>query len=132
MPLLVPVLVAATPVAVPARPFTPRARNATPASAVEERLERREAATREAVLMRAIAAPSMTWGDTRHAHPLEILAHILGGGTGSRLHRALVGRQAEAQAAVRGGGRQHAERRGSRARVLRRGAAEQQRGGHRC
>jgi zinc protease len=41
---------------VPARPFTPRARNATPASAVEERLERREAATREAVLMRAIAA----------------------------------------------------------------------------
>ena len=75
---------------VPARPFTPRARNATPASAVEERLERREAATREAVLMRAIAAPSMTWGDTRHAHPLEILAHILGGGTGSRLHRALV------------------------------------------
>jgi zinc protease len=75
---------------VPARPFTPRARNATPASAVEERLERREAATREAVLMRAIAAPSMTWGDTHHAHPLEILAHILGGGTGSRLHRALV------------------------------------------
>jgi len=32
----------------------------------------------------------MTWGESRHAHPLEILSHILGGGTGSRLHRAIV------------------------------------------
>lgn len=75
---------------VPARPYTPRDRSAMPATPGQERLEVREPATREAVFTRAIAAPSLTWGEKRHAHPLEILAHILGGGTGSRLHRALV------------------------------------------
>ena len=75
---------------VPARPFTPRARQAVPAAVGQDRIEVREPATREAIFSRAIAAPSMTWGETRHAHPLEILAHILGGGTGSRMHRALV------------------------------------------
>ena len=75
---------------VPARPFTARARQAVPAAAAEPRYESRDRATREAIFSRAIAAPSLTWGETRHAYPLDILAHILGGGTGSRLHRALV------------------------------------------
>lgn len=75
---------------VPARPFTRRDRAAMPAAPMQARLEVREPATREAIFTRAIAAPSLTWGESRHAHPLEILSHILGGGTGSRLHRALV------------------------------------------
>ena len=36
------------------------------------------------------AAPSATWGDTAMADPLEVVAHVLGGGPGSRLHAALV------------------------------------------
>lgn len=40
--------------------------------------------------MRAAQAPSLTWGETRHAWPLEVLAHLLGSGPGSRLHQALV------------------------------------------
>jgi zinc protease len=35
-------------------------------------------------------SPSLTWGETRHAIPLAVAAHVLGGGQGSRLHRALV------------------------------------------
>ena len=75
---------------VPARPFTGRARQAVPAAAAEARIEVKERATREAIFTRSIAAPSLTWGETRHAYPLDVLSHILGGGTGSRLHKALV------------------------------------------
>ncbi len=75
---------------VPARSFIARARDAIPAAPGEARVERRDAATREAIYTRAIAAPSATWGAAQHANPLEVLGHILGGGTGSRLHRALV------------------------------------------
>jgi len=75
---------------VPPRPFTPRDRAAMPATAAQDRIEVKERATREAIFTRTIAAPSLTWGETRHAYPLDVLAHILGGGTGSRLHRALV------------------------------------------
>ncbi len=75
---------------VPARAHLPRARDAVPAAPGEARIERRDPATRESIFTRAIAAPSATWGETRHANPLEVLGHILGGGTGSRLHRALV------------------------------------------
>ena len=75
---------------VPNRPFTGRARQAGPAAAEQGRIEVKERAPREAIFTRSIAAPSLTWGETRHAYPLDVLAHILGGGTGSRLHRALV------------------------------------------
>ena len=40
--------------------------------------------------MRAAVAPSLTWGDARQAWALEVVAHLLGGGQGSRLHKALV------------------------------------------
>jgi zinc protease len=40
--------------------------------------------------MRAVAAPSLTWGDGRQAWALEVVSHLLGGGQGSRLHKALV------------------------------------------
>ena len=35
-------------------------------------------------------APSLTWGEADHAWALEVLAHLLGSGPGSRLHEALV------------------------------------------
>lgn len=75
---------------VPARAFTARARDAVPSGPGEARIERRDPATRESSFTRAIAAPSATWGAKQHANPLEVLGHVLGGGTGSRLHRALV------------------------------------------
>ena len=75
---------------VPARAFIGRARDHIPAQPGEARIERRDAATRETTYTRAIAAPSATWGAKEHANPLEVLGHVLGGGTGSRLHRALV------------------------------------------
>lgn len=83
-------LVGETYARVPARAFIGRARNTIPAAPGEARIERRDPATREANFTRAIAAPSATWGAKQHANPLEVLGHILGGGTGSRLHRALV------------------------------------------
>jgi len=44
----------------------------------------------EATFVRSWQAPSSTDGETRHGEPLEVLRHLLGGGPGSRLHRALV------------------------------------------
>ena len=40
--------------------------------------------------MRVAVAPSLTWGDQRQAWALEVVSHLLGGGQGSRLHKALV------------------------------------------
>lgn len=83
---------------IPARaPATPpgpppgrRDRAAPPARAPEARLVVRDPAVREPSFIHSFAAPSATWGETRLADPLEIAAHVLGGGTGSRLHAALV------------------------------------------
>ena len=67
------------------------ARNRAPLGAASEpRLERHDPAVRESSFLKTFAAPSATWGETNLADPLEILAHLLGGGTGSRLHKALV------------------------------------------
>jgi zinc protease len=76
--------------AVPARTVTGRHRAPPPDAAPEARLIRRDPGVREASFLHAFAAPSATWGDTALAEPLEVLAHLLGGGPGSRLHRALV------------------------------------------
>lgn len=75
---------------VPAKPFAGRARGPIPAAALETRVERQDPAVREASFLHSYAAPSATWGETTLSDPLEVLAHLLGGGTGSRLHRALV------------------------------------------
>ena len=76
---------------VPARPFRGRERGGPPADApAEARLTRRDAQVREASFMRSAVAPSLTWGDERQAWALEAVSHLLGGGQGSRLHRALV------------------------------------------
>ena len=75
---------------VPARPGARRDRASVPAAAHEPRLVRREAQAREALMIRAFMAPSLTTEGAAHALPLEVLAHLLGGGQGSRLHAALV------------------------------------------
>ena len=75
---------------IPGRPVTPRSRPAPPAAAPESRLVRRDPAVREASFLQSFAAPSATWGVTELADPLEVVAHVLGGGPGSRLHAALV------------------------------------------
>lgn len=75
---------------VPARPGAARDRARAPAAPHEPRLVRREPTAREALLIQAWMAPSLTAGATRRALPLEVLAHLLGSGQGSRLHAALV------------------------------------------
>ncbi|MDO9712645.1 M16 family metallopeptidase [Paracraurococcus lichenis] len=75
---------------VPSRAVTPRDRAAPPAQPAEARLVRQDPAVREASFLRAAMAPSLTWGDRQQAWALEALAHLLGGGPGSRLHKALV------------------------------------------
>ncbi len=75
---------------IPARPALPRDRAAPPEAAVEPRLTRRDPTVREATFLRAYMAPSLTWGDADAAWALELLAHLLGSGPGSRMYRALV------------------------------------------
>jgi zinc protease len=75
---------------VPARPGAARDRARAPSAPHEPRLTRREPTAREALLIQAWMAPSLTAGTTQHALPLEVLAHLLGSGQGSRLHAALV------------------------------------------
>jgi zinc protease len=77
--------------ALPPGPAVPRGRAAPPAAPPAPRYSRNDPRLRgEATFVRAWYAPSLTAGETRHGEPLEVLRHILGGGTGSRLHRALV------------------------------------------
>ena len=75
---------------VPPRPATLRDRVAPAAAPSQARLVEHDPAVREAGFIRAAMAPSLTFGDSSHAWPLEVLAHLLGSGPGSRLHRALV------------------------------------------
>ncbi|WP_159348311.1 M16 family metallopeptidase [Roseomonas harenae] len=76
------------------REVTPRRRAAPSDAPLQSRLVRNDAGVREAQMLRSWIAPSLTWGrndaDREHAIPLEVLAHLLGGGPGSRLHKALV------------------------------------------
>ncbi len=67
-----------------------RGRAQPPAAAPQPRLVERSPVVREGFYLRAMLAPSVTWGDTDQTDPLDLLAHILGGGPGSRLHAALV------------------------------------------
>jgi zinc protease len=75
---------------VPARDVRHRNRAAAPTTAHEPRLTVHEPQAREALLLRAWMAPSLTTARAEQALPLEVLAHLLGSGQGSRLHAALV------------------------------------------
>ena len=58
-----------------------------------------DARVREPSWARVWTAPSYIWGDTARAPALDVLSSILGGGTTSRLYRALVVEQGLAAAA---------------------------------
>jgi zinc protease len=75
---------------VPARPFAARDRAPPPPAAHEPRLIRRDPAVREAMFLRSFMAPSLTFGDANEAWALEVVAHALGSGPGSRLFKSLV------------------------------------------
>lgn len=75
---------------VPARPAPGRNRSPEPAAPAEPRVVRREPRVREALMLRAWMAPSINTTGREHGLPLEVLAHILGSGQGSRLYTALV------------------------------------------
>lgn len=75
---------------VPARDVRHRDRAAPPTEAHEPRLVTREPQAREALFVRSWMAPSLTTPRAAMGLPLEVLAHLLGGGQGSRLHAALV------------------------------------------
>jgi zinc protease len=69
----------------------PRDRGAPPPAPPTPRYTRTDTRLRgEAVFLRSWQAPTLTAGEARHGEPLEVLRHVLGGGPGSRLHRALV------------------------------------------
>jgi zinc protease len=79
--------------------FTEASRGRGPASGtpLESRLVKNDAQVQEAAFLRGWVAPTLVsavpafnGADARHAFPLEVLAHLLGGGQGSRLHNALV------------------------------------------
>jgi zinc protease len=74
----------------PARPIPPRVRLDEPEHHAAVRLEMKSAQVAQPSLRRFYLAPSHRTGATRHAYALEVLAEILGGGTGSRLYQALV------------------------------------------
>lgn len=77
--------------ALPAGPAVPRDRAPPPAEIPQPRLVKNDPRLRgEATFIRSWQAPSLTAGAAEHADPLEVLRHLLGGGQGSRLYRALV------------------------------------------
>jgi zinc protease len=74
----------------PARPLPPRIRLDEPEHHAATRLEMKSARVAQPSLRRLYLAPSHRAGATQHAYALDVLAEILGGGTGSRLYQALV------------------------------------------
>ena len=74
----------------PARPLPPRLRLDEPPHQAAVRLAMKSPRVAQPSWRRAYVAPSYNAGATEHAYPLQVLAEILGGGGGSRLHQALV------------------------------------------
>ena len=67
-----------------------RARVAEPPHRHPRRVTYRDSRVDQPAITRAYLAPSFNRGESRHAHALQVLAEILGGGSTSRLYQALV------------------------------------------
>ena len=76
--------------AIPARPVEARFRPQEPPQRAARRIEYRDERVARPSWRRRYIAPSRNRGDSEHALPLMLLSDILGGGTTSRLYRALV------------------------------------------
>jgi zinc protease len=75
---------------IPARPVPERVRLDEPPHHAVARLEMKHGRVAQPSWRRLFLAPSYHAGDTRHAYALQVLAEILGGGAGSRLHQELI------------------------------------------
>ena len=75
---------------IPGADLPARARPAEPPQRAARRVVYRDARVRQPAWSRSYLAPSYTVGETRHADPLQVLTEVFGGGTTSRLYRALV------------------------------------------
>jgi len=76
--------------ALPARPIADRQRREEPEHRAAVRLEMKSPRVRQPSWRRFYLAPSYRNGATQQAYALQVLAEILGGGTGSRLYDGLV------------------------------------------
>jgi len=76
--------------AIPAGEVPPRVRPAEPEHRAARTVVMTDPRVGQARWSRDYLAPSYNRGDTAHAYALQILAEILGGGTTSRMYRALV------------------------------------------
>ena len=76
--------------AIPAGARPPRDRAQEPPQRANRRVEFRDPRVTRPSWRRSYIAPSANRGPSEHALPLMLLADILGGGTNSRLYRALV------------------------------------------
>lgn len=83
-------VLAETYAAIPRRAVPPRSRGGLPPAPLTDRFVQQDRALREPSFARVWVSPSLTWGETQQAVPLGVVAQALGGGQGSRLHRALV------------------------------------------
>jgi zinc protease len=70
-----------------------RARVEEPPHRHPRRVIYRDSRVDQPAITRAYLAPSFNRGETRHAHALQVLAEIVGGGSTSRLYQALVVKQ---------------------------------------
>ena len=75
---------------IPAAGATPRKRPGEPPQKAKRRVTLRDSRVRQPSWSRTVLAPSYKTGETEHAHSLEVLAQILGGGATSRIYRSLV------------------------------------------
>ena len=76
--------------AIPSQALPVRARVQEPPHHAAARLEMKSARAAQPQWNRSYLAPSYRAGETTQAYPLQVLAEILGGGAGSRLHKTLV------------------------------------------
>jgi zinc protease len=63
---------------------------AEPPAKTPRRIELEDPRVRQETWSRSYLAPGARYGETALAQPLEVLAHVLGGGSSSRLYRELV------------------------------------------
>jgi zinc protease len=75
---------------IPRADTPPRLNLEEPPALTPRRVELSDPRVRQETWRRTYIAPSALYGATEQAEPLEVLAHILGGGPSSRLYRTLV------------------------------------------
>jgi zinc protease len=75
---------------IPAKEIPPRVRVQEPKRVAASRLNLASPRVAQPSWSRSYLAPSYTGGETKHAYALQVLADVVGGGTTSRLFRALV------------------------------------------